>query len=437
MKERIIMNKTISKTVLRFLYALFALVFAILPLSAAKTAIVSPGLGVIAGGERMIKSGLLYSDVTFSPVDFERALGVSRIASITLVSVPDPTDGTLMLAEKKLSAGDTVERKSISGMSFVPASSDVRESSFSFYSSLGAHEIVCSMYVLPAMNFAPTTSMATDSSLSVVTSKDISFFGTLSAYDPENDALTFEIITPPKNGTLTLTNKNSGDYRYTPDEGFTGKDRFSYLVRDKYGNYSDITTVGIKVAKSGSSLVFADMDGHWAEGAAIFAASKGLIDGRVAGGQTYFYPDEEVSRADFLVMLMKAAGIDGVSDCPATIFTDDGDIRDEIKGYVAEALSRGYIHGSYTSSGIFFKPNDGITRAEAAVMINNILCAETPAVLPVFTDIDSVPAWAKSALYSLSSLGIFKGTGGGNISPDGTINRAQAAQIIYSIYKLR
>lgn len=431
------MKRTTSKIILRLLSFALVIVFATVPAIASEKALVSPGLGIIASEVRMIKSGLLYSDITFSPVDFERALGVAKIGSITLTSLPDPSDGALMLADKKLSVGDTVERKSISGMKFVPASSDVRESGFHFYSDHGSHEILCSLYVLPKMNFAPTTSLASEASLSVNTSKNISFFGTLSAYDPEGDTLTFEIITPPKNGTLTLTDKTSGDYRYNPNQGYTGKDRFSYTVRDKYGNYSDITTVNIKVAKSGSALVFADMDGHWAQGAAIFAASNGIIDGKVVGGQSYFYPDEEVSRADFLVMLMKSVGVSGKEDHGATIFTDDDDIPDEIKGYVAEALSRGYIHGSYTSEGIFFNPNGKISRAEAAVMINNILDADAPEIFPVFSDIASVPAWAKSAFYSLSSLGIFKGTGGGNISPDGTINRAQAAQIIYSMYNVK
>ena len=430
------MKNLILKTTVQIFSLLTALSLFLCSVCAAPAA-VSPGLGILASEIRMLKSGLLYSDITFTAKDFETALGVARVGSITLTSVPTASDGTLLLGDKKLEAGDTIERRSISALKFVPASSDVRESSFSFCSDHGSHEIVCSMFVLESVNFAPTTSLANDSSLSVATSSDISYYGTLSAYDPENDSLTYEIIAPPKHGRISLSNKNSGDYKYTPNAGYTGKDSFSYTVYDRYGNYSDITTVSVKVTKNNAALTLADMNGHWAEGAALSSVKRGIIDSKVVGAQAYFYPDIAVSRVDFLAMMMKAVGIEDVAECDATIFTDDADIPTHLKGYVAEALSRGYIHGSYTSSGIFFNPNSTITRAEAAVMINNILDAATPAVLPVFADIDNVPAWARSALYSLSSLGIFKGTGGGNISAHETIDRAQAAKIIESLSELK
>ncbi len=431
------MKKITLKTVAKISSVVLLLAIFLCSASAASPAPISRGVEILAKDIRMLKSGLLYSDITFSPRDFEQALGVARVGKITLSSLPLPTDGTLFLGDKKLEAGDTIDRKNISAMKFVPASSDVRESSFSFYSNHGAHEIVCSVFVLESVNFAPTTGLANDSSLSVKTSKDISYFGTLSAYDPENDPLSYEIITPPKNGSLSLDNSHSGDYRYTPNAGFSGKDSFSYTVHDRYGNYSDITTVNIKINKSAASLTFADMKGHWAEGAAASAVQKGIMNSKVVGGQAYFSPDTEVSRAEFLAMVMKARGINALSAGDATIFTDDEDIPTELKGYVTEALSRGYIHGSYTSSGIFFNPNSTITRAEAAVMINNILDAATPTVLPTFSDINDVPAWARGALYSLSSLGIFKGTGAGNISANATINRAQAAKIIESLSEIK
>ncbi len=431
------MKTSASKKLHRILALALVFAFSIFPVSAAKPAPISLGLDILAKDVEMVKSGLLYSDITFTPVDFEVALGVGSIGSITVRSLPEPSDGTLKLGNKNVEAGDVIARKEISSLKFIPASSEIRESEFSFSSNHGAHAIVCTMYVLPTMNFAPTTALGDDASLSVETAKGISLFGTLYALDPENDALTFEIVTYPKNGNLTLANKNSGDYKYTPNVGYTGKDSFSYTVRDRYGNYSDITTVSIKVNKNDTEIVLADMTGHWAQGAAIKAVQSGMIDSKIIGAEAYFYPDENVSRVDFLVMVMKAVGIKDVPDCSATIFTDDDDIPQELKGYVAEALSRGYVHGSYTSKGILFDPNSNITRAEAAVMINNILDAATSTVLPAFADIGSVPAWAKSAFYSLNSLGIFKGTGGGNISPYGTITRAQAAQILAAVSELK
>ena len=80
-----------------------------------------------------------------------------------------------------------------------------------------------------------------------------------------------------------------------------------------------------------------------------------------------------------------------------------------------------------------FRPRDPVTRAEAAVICNAILGAETPERIPTFADNSAIPTWAKPSLYALSDLGILRGTGDGNLSPDSPISRAQAAQMLYKI----
>jgi len=67
------------------------------------------------------------------------------------------------------------------------------------------------------------------------------------------------------------------------------------------------------------------------------------------------------------------------------------------------------------------------------VICNAILGAETPERIPTFADNSAIPTWAKPSLYALSDLGILRGTGDGNLSPDSPISRAQAAQMLYKI----
>ncbi len=51
-------------------------------------------------------------------------------------------------------------------------------------------------------------------------------------YDPEGDEqIRFTLVSGPQNGTLTLN--NNGTFEYTPDENFSGNDRFVYEVCDK------------------------------------------------------------------------------------------------------------------------------------------------------------------------------------------------------------
>ncbi len=71
------------------------------------------------------------------------------------------------------------------------------------------------------------------------TTKNITLQGT----DSENDPLTFSITSQPSHGTLTGSDRN---ITYTPDNGFTGADNFSFSVND--GSQTSVpATVSISV----------------------------------------------------------------------------------------------------------------------------------------------------------------------------------------------
>jgi len=62
--------------------------------------------------------------------------------------------------------------------------------------------------------------------------------------DPNGHDLTATVTDGPAHGTLELT--ANGSVRYTPDEGFTGEDTFTYEVRDGHGG-ADTASVTITV----------------------------------------------------------------------------------------------------------------------------------------------------------------------------------------------
>ena len=68
---------------------------------------------------------------------------------------------------------------------------------------------------------------------------------TLSAYDVDDDALSFAIASPPANGAIT---GDDGDnlVTYTPDSGFTGQDSFTFVAGDGVAE-SNAATVTITV----------------------------------------------------------------------------------------------------------------------------------------------------------------------------------------------
>lgn len=66
----------------------------------------------------------------------------------------------------------------------------------------------------------------------LVTVTDVPAEGNLIGSDPENAALTWEIVTAPATGTLTLLNAATGAVRYDPAAGATGDILFTARVSD-------------------------------------------------------------------------------------------------------------------------------------------------------------------------------------------------------------
>jgi ELWxxDGT repeat protein len=71
-----------------------------------------------------------------------------------------------------------------------------------------------------------------------------------SDFDSSLSAPGIEILTTPANGTATLS---SGVITYTPNDGFSGIDRFTYRVLDAQGNPSNAAWVSVTTRAAASS----------------------------------------------------------------------------------------------------------------------------------------------------------------------------------------
>ena len=93
----------------------------ILPVRAAASTLLSPGLGVLADGQEMIVAGLVTGDIRFREADFVNAVGCA-VDSVTVTSLPPAADGRLLLGDAPVAAGQQISAKSLSSLRFVPAS---------------------------------------------------------------------------------------------------------------------------------------------------------------------------------------------------------------------------------------------------------------------------------------------------------------------------
>ena len=365
--------------------------------------ILSPGLEIIAAKETMVKTGSSYAGILFSEADFTAASGVSDVDTVTIRSLPHPSAGQLYLGTVPVAINQSISGTSIDNLKFVPAV-DTVTASFHFSVNDGI-SCLCSMKITDEINYSPTLSSA--ETVAAWTSRDIRCYGTLTATDPEGDTLCYEVVEYPKKGLLVLTDAANGDFHYTPYVNCSGEDSFTYRVKDEYGNYSEMGRASVVITRQKTKLVFADMENHWAHNAAIVMAEKGIME----------YNTED-----------SAPG-----ECDRTVFADDDEIADGVKPYVQAAYQGGVIHGREMDSRLCFCPNEPIIRAETAVILNNIIGAEVPVNATEFTDNDTIPAWAQSALYALNDLGILRGTGGGSMSPYSTMSKAQTAQLLLNL----
>lgn len=312
--------------------------------------------------------------------------------------------------------------------------SETPAATFKFKPNDMEYEIECSLIALEEKNLAP--SGGGGASISASTIKNVECSGTLLGSDPEGEEMIFEITKQPKKGLVSLTNAKTGDYLYTPYENKRGRDSFSYRVRDSHGNYSPECEVEIKIERKKSSFVFNDVENSdlWA---VISVCESGIMEPTVNADKTLsFNPDKEITREEFIYLVMRTLVSKDSPTVERTRFADDSEITPKYKGYLESAFSLGIIEGTREADGVHIRPKESVTLAEGAVIINNVINRKTDTSLTVFEDFSEIPDWARDDIDALCSAGIIK-KDEGKISPNAPLTRAQVAQIIMALIKLK
>ena len=412
--------------------AILILTFSILCAMIASTVIgvgayMGSGAAAVAADVDMVKTGLCGKKICFSDADFKSALTLADFDTVTVTRIPSSTEGTLLIGGRRVSEGRVIKRKNLASLVFVPASADVRECSFAFTVDgyAGGAEIECKLRFIDKINYAPET----EESSAVTTQAEISYFGNLCAEEPEGDAVKYMIVSYPLRGTLTLIDEESGRYCYLPDNGYTGSDKFTFVARDEYGNYSELSTVSVKVTDRLCDTVYEDMEDREEYNAAVAMTAMNVMSGSLVGDGNYFMPEVEVSRAEFVAMAMKCAGIRPDSTLTASYFDDDASIPTGLRSYVATAQRIGLVNGDFEGGMLLFKPTEPITKYEAARIMAELLGANAAGEESVFATDEQIPVWARAGVYAMRSLGIFDTDEGEDLSH--SVTRADAAEYLY------
>jgi len=126
---------------------------------------------------------------------------------------------------------------------------------------------------------------------------------------------------------------------------------------------AEFATVLVKAfnLEPGTGKNFDDTADHWAKNEIATAAAHGIVSGYSA---TAFGPNDNITREQMAVMIVKAAELSQTSAAPS--FNDSNNIADWAEQSVAAASAAGIIKGYPDNT---FLPQGQATRAEAATVI--------------------------------------------------------------------
>lgn len=185
----------------------------------------------------------------------------------------------------------------------------------------------------------------------------------------------------------------------------------------------------ITLSMAMGATVFAmpnDIGGHWAQSTITQWTSKGYISGYPDGT---FKPDNSITRAEFVVLVNKAMGYTKKGNAYFKDLSSSHWAYNEIM----KGVSAGYISGDASGT---FRPDDPVSRQEAAVMISKILdLGKNPAAAAKFVDYRFIPAWSVGYVGSVTEAGIMSGYPDGDFKADRVLTRAEAVVSLDGVSK--
>lgn len=181
------------------------------------------------------------------------------------------------------------------------------------------------------------------------------------------------------------------------------------------------------VLKSLSEIKTQDIATNWAK-----THIQKLIARGVVNNAEEYKPDNNLTRAEFLKIAFNAAGWK-TGTGSSTLFKDVA-TNAWYAPHVSLAVSKGIISSKNTN----FRPNDTISRSEAAKIIVGIFGGNTANKKITFADVDGSSDLAKY-IEAAKEFGFFSGqvvNGKLHFRPNDSITRAEIAKVVVKAFDL-
>jgi hypothetical protein len=172
----------------------------------------------------------------------------------------------------------------------------------------------------------------------------------------------------------------------------------------------------------------------WFYESVMYCLENGIFRGT---GEDAFSPDAPLTRAMFVTVLGRIAGVD-ISQYNTSAFKDAA-VGAWYAPYVTWAAEKGITHGTAKDT---FSPDEAVTREQMAAMTARFFkslnisyeAEKQPASGP--EDASAISSWALDSVLSLWHAGLFVGDDeNGNFNPASNVTRAEAAAFFMRISK--
>ena len=174
--------------------------------------------------------------------------------------------------------------------------------------------------------------------------------------------------------------------------------------------------------------------GHYAAGAIGKCVDKGVVSGYNNGT---FRPNATLTRAQFCVMLSRAFFASYIEKYKDPIYISSGIFWANYQAMMANQALNNTSFADDTDN--VQEMNRSISRYDMAQLITNIMTkqgfpassSDKSAAIAKITDYNNIPSQYRDAVANVYALGIITGYSDGSFSGEVTMNRGQAAVVIY------
>ena len=291
--------------------------------SASGEADISPAIDWLRRSTVIEKSGTRRGSVALAENDFERAVGAD-VGYVTVIGLPTLSEGRLCLNGVDVIEGQTVTAASLGYLAFVPADGSDGGTFSVKCAADGWNDVVipCRIAIRDSENGCPTMTAGAFETVS-----GVCCVAAPRIYDPDGDEASLRVVRYPENGSVSVAGTK---VYYTPFDGYVGSDSMTVEVCDMYGGTSPETELTFNVKRNTYAIRFADMKNDTAHAAAIALAERSVVAFTRRDGEYFFSPTDSVSRIDFVVMLLTAAGVSTDTSMPEDLTRSSGISSDKI-----------------------------------------------------------------------------------------------------------